>query len=246
MLKPFDIPFSNGRVARAVRVEDTKELLHIPRELNLGSSRPVIVLVGGAGGLTDSDLDRLRALFTDSLAPLAESLGAAMIDGGTDAGVMQLMGQARAAGAYHFPLIGVAVEAMVTWPGLPERKDTAPLEPHHTHFVFVPGSSWGDEAEWIPQVAKALTGASESATVLIDGGEVAWQDVLHSVRQGRTVIVVDGSGRTADQVAAAMRGEAGDERAQAIIASGRLMVVNLADGPMSLTSAIESKLIKKE
>jgi hypothetical protein len=50
-------------------------------ELNLRDPPPVVVLVGGADGLDDARLERLRPLFEEGLAPLADALGACVIDG---------------------------------------------------------------------------------------------------------------------------------------------------------------------
>jgi hypothetical protein len=56
-----------------------------------------------------------------------------VIDGGTDAGVMQLIGRARAASGGRFPLIGVAAEGTVMVPGAgTSSPDATELEPNHT------------------------------------------------------------------------------------------------------------------
>ena len=195
--------------------------------------------------MDESDLARVRPLFTESLALLAKRLGAAVIDGGTNSGVMQLMGRAREAGGYRFPLIGVATEGLVSWPGGPQAGDEM-LEPHHTHFVLVPGSRWGDESPWLARLATALSASQPSVTVLINGGETAWDDVLHSVGENRRVIVVAGSGRTSDSLASAVRGERAGKRARNLAASGLLTAVDLANGPGGLSDAVERILSPKE
>jgi len=100
------------------------------------------------------------------------------------------------------------------------RADAAALDPDHTHFVLVPGERWGDESPWLAAVVGALAGSQPSVTVLVNGGEVALNDVAHSVRAGRPVFVVTGSGRTADLLAAALRGSPADPRLQRLTASG--------------------------
>jgi hypothetical protein len=86
-----------------------------------------------------------------------------------------------------------------------------------------------------------LSGPHRSVTVLINGGEIAWNDALHSIRDNRPVIVVAGSGRTSDHLASAARGAPRHVAAHAkdIVDSGLLMVVDLADGPAGLSSAVE-------
>jgi hypothetical protein len=72
---------------RVVRPAAREEVPGRLAELGLRPPRPVVVLVGGADGLDDAGLARLRPLFEEGLAPLADSLGACVVDGGTDAGV---------------------------------------------------------------------------------------------------------------------------------------------------------------
>ncbi|MDQ3814497.1 MAG: hypothetical protein M3347_11165 [Armatimonadota bacterium] len=243
MEKPEPITFARGETAFAIRLRETAPLSETLDALGLPHPRPALVVVGGAGELDETDLSRLRPLFREALAPVAEATAACVVDGGTDSGIMQLMGQARAAMQANFPLIGVAAVGTVALPDAPPSSaDAAPLEPHHTHFVLVPGSQWGDEAPWIARVASAIAEGKPSVTVLINGGEVAWEDVAQSVAAGRFVIVIEGSGRTADQLAAALRGEPGDDRAQRLAASGLLRAVELEEDPTAL-SALLSRLL---
>lgn len=190
--------------------------------------------------MTRTDLDRLRPLFAEVLAPLGEDLGAVVVDGGTDAGIMRLMGQARA--SRSFLLVGVVVEQLAVLPSQPVRKNQAALEAHHTHFILTPGLEWGDESSWISRLATVLAGAQPSASVLVNGGEIAYQDAAHSVEQDRPVIVIEGSGRTADVLAAALHGKVKDKRAGQLVASGLLTGVRLADGPNALRVVLQRLL----
>ena len=186
MEKPFEIAFPNGSKARAVQIPCSEGVSDALRELGLSRSRPVLVLVGGAGGLDGADMVLLRPLFTEALARLAEAFDASVVDGGTGAGVMRLMGNARSQTSSTFPLIGVAATGTVSLPGIsPTRSGAAPLEPSHTHFILVPGSAWGDEARWLERVAGALASGAPSVTVLVNGGDIAWEDVSRSVQAGR-------------------------------------------------------------
>lgn len=193
------LAFPSGRRARAVRVRDERDLGAALAAFGLERDRPALVLVGGADDLPDAQ--GLGPLFADVVA-LAERLGASVVDGGTDAGIMRLAGEAHTAARATFPLVGVAAEGTVVLPGAAPRGGDVPLEPNHTHFVFVPGSEWGDEVPWIGWVAAALAGSAPSATLLVDGGHVSRRDVEASVQAGREVVVVAGSGRLADELAA--------------------------------------------
>jgi hypothetical protein len=81
------------------------------------------------------------------------------------------------------------------------------LEPAHTDVVLVPGRNWGDESSWIDRVAVAIADGRPSATVLANGGAIAGADVERSLAQGRAVIVLVGTGRLADELAAAVTDE---------------------------------------
>ena len=236
---PFRVTFGTGLTARAVRVHRSRELLPALSAVGLRYPRPTLVLVGGAAELSDADMSRLRPLFVETMAPLAEKVGACVIDGGTDAGVMRLMGRVRAEIGGTFPLLGVAAARTVVLPsGTPPQAQAAPLEPHHTHFLLVPGSKWGDESRWLTDAASALADGPSSLTVLVNGGAIAWKDVSLSVRAGRPVIVVGGSGRTADTLTAALRGEPTDEPAQELAASELVQGVDLAEGQEALSHKI--------
>jgi hypothetical protein len=206
MEKLFRINFSNGNSAKAIRISKSDQIINSIKKLGLRLGQPTIVLVGGAGGLTDEDLKRLQFLFLDILAPLAENIYANVIDGGTDAGVMRLMGQARAKINAKFSLIGIAAEGTVILPGGESlNPETALLESHHTHFVLIPGKNWGDESRWLSRFATELGKTVSSITVLINGGEIARKDVAHSLFDKRPVVVFGGSGRLADELASDYR-----------------------------------------
>ena len=200
--------------ATAIQVHNTSELPKALHEIGLQEKRPTLVLVGGASGLSDRYIACLRKLFVEKLAPLIEKAEAYVVDGGTDAGVMQLMGQTRLNLGGTFPLIGVAAIGTVIIPNIKNTfVDAAPLEQNHTHFVLVPGNNWGDESPWIADVATTLANGAPSVTILINGGKIALQDAKHSIRVNRPLVVVAGSGRTADRIVTAMRGKASDQQA---------------------------------
>lgn len=216
------------------------------RRIGLDRPRPTLALVGGARGIPVDEMARLRTLFSEVIAPTAERLNLYVVDGGTEAGIMSLIGEARAAVGGTFSLVGVAATGMVALPTqTPIPEDAALLEPHHTHFVLVPGTRWGDEALWISDVASALSDALPSLTLLVNGGEITWLDARCSVQAGRPVLVLDGTGRTADALAAALRGEHGDLRARDLIKSGLIRAVDGASPREELVAAIEEAFTRK-
>ncbi|MGG6294782.1 hypothetical protein ACQ4M4_10180 [Leptolyngbya sp. AN02str] len=224
----LNITFANGHTAPAAYLNQIADITAALEALRLVQARPVLVLVGGAGKLSPDDQQRVRSLFVQVLAPLAEAMQAVVVDGGTDSGVMSMMGCARTQLKATFPLVGIAATGTVALPQQPlPHSDAAYLEPHHTHFMLVPGSRWGDESLWIAQIASAIAQDQPSVTVLINGGEVTWSDAANNLDQHRPLVVIAGSGRTADAIAKAIQGNITDERAHYILASGLMQVIDL-------------------
>lgn len=213
------IEFDDGRTARVTRPRGLADLPAAIGELGLDVGRPVLVVVGGAAGLDDHAKQRLGGLFSDVLVPVANEWNAAVIDGGTDSGVMQLLGQA-AAKAPSFPLVGVVAEKLVALPGDDaEPGEGSTLECHHTHFVLVPGSAWGDESPWLARAATEIAAGAPSVTVLVNGGQITLRDAANSVAAGRPVLAVKGTGRAADRIAAALDGDRTDPEAAELASS---------------------------
>jgi hypothetical protein len=222
--RAFLLTLAGGAAASAVRVDRRDQL--IAAAAALGLSAPVLVVVGGADRMDDGELAGAEPLFREVLAPFAEQRGAIVIDGGTDSGVMRLIGQAR--GSSSFPLVGVVAAELAT-ESPDSESDAAPLEPNHSHFLFVPGTRWGDESPWLARFATAIANGRPSATVVVNGGDVTLGDAEQSVGAGRRVIAVSGSGRTADTLAAAARGGTADDRARNLTASGFVDVTDVAE-----------------
>ena len=226
--RAFSLTLASGAAASAVRVERDEHLRAAAAELGLSGT--ALVIVGGAGRMEDSELDRMEPLFREVLGPFAERQGAILIDGGTDSGVMGLAGQARRTSS--FVLVGVVAGALAAESPDPES-DAAPLEPNHSHFLFVPGTRWGDESPWLARFASVVAHGQRSATVLVNGGDVTLRDAEESVGEGRPVIVVTGSGGVAETLSDTLRGGATDARASTVVASGLVHAADVAAiGPL--------------
>ncbi len=68
-----------------------------------------------------------------------------------------------------------------------------------------------------------------SVTVLMNGGRNHLEGCSRKCEGQAPVVVVAGSGRTADILVAALNGTVKDDRASALVASGLLQAVNLED-----------------
>lgn len=231
MALTFPLVLEGGARLSAVEVGEHEAASLGPtlREAGVPSDVPVLVVVGGAGGMGPDEILRLRATFDDVVAML-EVRRAAAVDGGTHAGVMRLLGEARREGAATFPLVGVAAAGTLALPGRPRPDGAADVDPGHSHLIVVPGDRWGDESPWIARVATAVAHRSPSVTLLVNGGEIAYTDVANSLREQRHVVAVDGSGRAADDLAAAVRGDAAaPSRARELASSGLVTVADLTE-----------------
>lgn len=225
------IEFGDGHAARVARPRRLAGVAAAVGELGLAGRHRVLVVVGGASGLDEPAKERLRPLFSQVLVPVAKAWNAVVVDGGTDSGVMQLLGQAARTEGASVPLVGVAVDKKVTVPGdAAESRGLSALERNHTHFVLVPGSSWGDESPWLARVATEIAGGAPSVTVLINGGDIALQDVANSVAARHPVLVIKGTGRAADRIAAALDGNRADAQAAHLASSALVTAVPWPDG----------------
>jgi hypothetical protein len=77
----------------------------------------------------------------------------------------------------------------------------------------------------------------------VNGGDITYLDVEHSVAAGRPVVVVAGTGRTADALARAVAGSptASDGRAARIARSGLVTAVQL-EVPEGVARAVDAAL----
>jgi len=207
-----EIIFPNDNRAQLVTAPAGAEAADILKTLGIEPPEALIIVVGGAATLDDAIKSDevlkscLTQLFSRGIARAAVKAEALIIDGGTQSGVMALMGQGVADRGRKSVLLGVAPAGKVTYPGGPAEgslEDSAPLDPNHSHFVLVESDEWGDETDTMFELAKALGKEIPVVTMLV-GSEldgIAKDEVLHSVRQGWPVIVIEGSGRLADRIA---------------------------------------------
>ncbi len=213
----------NGQAKPVIRPDLLDELHQTWQLLGFDHEQPAIVIVGGASGMTDEDILKVQKFFEDHLIPFVGRKQAAIIDGGTDSGVMASIGRARQVTGQDFPLIGVAARDI--------ENIEARLEPHHSHFILCPGDHWGDESEWIAASARALSGSLASVAIMINGGQIAWEDARFNIQHDNPVLVAEGSGRTADVIATTSTLNAFEPKAIALLRTGKVHVANFFKDP---------------
>lgn len=199
------IYFPPDRQTPCVFPRKTADLTQALSDLGLKDTYPVIVLIGG-------QFDRKYAAVTQqavqTISQLAQHMGAVVICGGTNMGIMSEIGHTRRRNHHQYPLVGIAPAELVTWPRGPKStkflwwgKERWELEPHYSHFILVPGKHFGDESPWIIDTATLLSRNHQSVTILINGGKVSRKDIELSLEHGRPVIALSQSGRLADELA---------------------------------------------
>ncbi len=188
------LSLKRGIIVGAVNIAEAKEIPEALTRLDISHPRPVIVLVGGASGIGWLDRFPMRKAIA-IVAWLAEETQSAVIDGGTQAGIMAEIGRQRKRNRFSFPLIGVMFDGLFR-----TEKPQDVLDPNHTHFILIPGDHWGDESVWISKIATVLAGDRKSITVLVNGGRISHTDVEHSLQENRATFVMRGTGRMADEI----------------------------------------------
>src|SRR5207249_8282489 len=157
-IQPQEIVFPNKNTAKLVAASPNAPMARLNEALGISPPKNLILLIGGADNLDEKLTSRLTQLFSRGIARAAADAEALIIDGGTQAGVMQIMGQSIADRGRKSSLLGVAPAGKVSYPGapsVPASNDSAPLDPNHSHFVLVDGNEWGSETETLFELAAA-------------------------------------------------------------------------------------------
>jgi len=188
------ISLKRGVDVGAANISDNSEIADALTQLGIPHPKPAIVLVGGAGGIGFEEVLPMEKAVA-IVAQLAEETGSAVVDGGTQAGIMTEIGRERKKHRFKFPLIGVVFDSL-----LMKEDPKSILDANHTHFFLIPGDDWGDESGWISKIATAIAGNNKSLTVLINGGNISRQDVEYSLLENRPTFVMRGTGRMADEI----------------------------------------------
>lgn len=239
----FTIAFSAQATApRAVQVPREADPAQIAAMLGLKPGGRAIAVMGGAALMTGDSTRTIRSGLEDGLAQFAQDYEVTVVDGGTAAGVMELLGAARARRSLTFPLVGVTVASRTAWPGHDADSEAAPLDPYHSHFVLTEGDDFGDESDLLAGLA--LTVARDGGRALgliINGGAIVRREA-HARANGplkMPLLVLDDSGRFADELAEAVRSGSSDPELQEIVEQGEVHVLSAHVGAKGLRKWLE-------
>lgn len=203
MMRKTDIHFAEHHALCAFPAS-IGQLNQALAELDLAEGRPVIVLVGG---YIPEENAKTTQEAIESIAAFAETNNILIICGGTVVGIMGSIGSTRLAHGYQFPLLGITLENLVSWPQGPRSRrllwwgrERWPLSTGYSHFILVPGEKFGEDSPWIADAATYLSRGSRSVTILANGGGVTRKDIGLSLECNRPVIALAGTGRLADEI----------------------------------------------
>jgi hypothetical protein len=221
-----------GKV-QATTISSEADIAAALQRLGIDTGQPTLVLVGGAGGMSEEQIAQTQAFFADWVAPFVIEKKLAVVDGGTDSGIMKAMGLARTKHNADFPLVGVAVETLL-------REEPWLVEQNHSHLLTTPGADWGDEVALLSRTATIIAGGKPSMTVLFNGGQITWRDAEASINENRPVLVAEGSGRAADDISQTQTGMKIDMRAIKLIQTGLIRIANPYTDPQKFMTHLKN------
>ena len=204
-LETGEIRFPNDNRAIFVKASPDVAAADLLKELEIKKPATVLLLIGGAGDLDPALNPQIELLLEHGLVLAAADTNALIIDGGTKVGVMELMGKVIALRGRVAPLLGIAPEGKVTYPGGPAAGSIAggaDLDPNHSHFILAEGAEWSSGTDLMFKLVAELAKEARVVVVLINGGDEARGEVKRAAKIGWPIVVIQGSGRLADEIAA--------------------------------------------
>lgn len=240
-LETGEIRFPNDNRALFVKASPDEATADILKALEIKKPATILLLIGGAGDLDPALNTQIERLLEHGLVLAATDTDALIIDGGTKAGVMALMGKVMALRGRVAPLLGIAPQGKVTYPGgraAGSIDGGVELDPNHSHFILVQGAEWSAGTDLMFRLTAELAKKARVVVVLINGGDEARDEVKRAAKLGWPIVVVQGSGRLADEIAAEV----------AFASEGNFEVFGLQGEPgalrQSLIKHIEGPLIE--
>jgi hypothetical protein len=192
---------------REHRLGPGEVLLDTVKHLELPVGNPVIVVVGWADNIPAEVVPSIERLFRLVIADIANEQSATFIDGGTDSGVMEILGATAAESARECTLIGVAPAGRIVPRESPVGEGEAHSEENHHACILVPGNQWGDELPYLAGLAERLAKGSSILMIVVGGGSGTQAEYELALRRGWPVMVLDGSLGQANVIADQQRDE---------------------------------------
>lgn len=211
--------------------------------LGLKPRQKLIVLNGGTAELDPNTAKQLGEVLIDGLAQMAAEENMVFITGGTNAGIFSLLGQGLQKWQHHTPCIGVFVKQLACEKS--NQLNKTQLESHHSHFVMVDGSEWGDERDIMYKLIGYMANYMTVLNIYAGGGELTIREMQTAVEQNCKMLLLGGSGRATDKVLAAYQGQPiTDTRLKAIARHPKLYSIQIKEGVDSFQATLRTLLYK--
>jgi hypothetical protein len=245
-VETIDIEFPGVGTARAAVAGPRISAEKLLNALDLKRPRPILLVIGGAKSLDQDVAGRLERLLERGAVRAAGATGAIVLDGGTQSGVMAVLGEAALESDAEATLLGVAPARLVTFPNDARGLETAatPLDPNHSCFVLANSEEWGGETSLLFDLLDDLSDSEPRVALLAGGGEGALEEVRLATERGMPIVVIEGTKGLADDLARS-RSTAKDAPKTpfaAIAAEGDLTVVPLDSDPSDLERVLTRHL----
>ena len=261
MPEPSTVMLPDGSPVRVVPATAGSKAADWAGALDLGPLGALVVLAGGDEALDDTLRPRLTQLVSRGLVrTLREVVGqrgggsrALCVVRASGSGLPALLGRAVADSGGAVQLLGVAPAALLTTSATLAAAEVPVVG--LDRLLSTPGSAWGDEQSAKIDLVQALaeakpapgTGAMALRPLLlvIGGGSGALPEVARAVRYGWPVLLVEGSGGTADALARQFKAgeaDAGDPVVTDILTDGRISCITLGDKPAAAVDALGAAL----
>jgi SLOG in TRPM, prokaryote len=246
------IHFLNGHCAWSVVSPIGTDAKDIFDALNIQRPGALIMVAGATSDLSEEVTSHLTQLCSHGIMPAAIQKKAMIIDGGTQVGVIKLIGQSANECGHRSILLGVTCAGLVIYPGGPSIKEellekSAPLDPNHSHFVLVESEIWGCETDTMYALARLISKGIPVVTLVINGGIISKNEVLYSIRQGWPLLIIEGTGRLADEIATFYRENPSsikDEHMREIISKATISLFPLTGSPQDLEQQLLHSLVR--
>lgn len=180
------------------------------------------VLITVTGGAQDFNLNaRLQEAFDVGMVGVAASANGWVFSAGTDSGVMRLVGNAMARYNVKVPVLAVLPWGVcngrdalrkergktANYEGGKASREGAPLNAHHTHFIFVDngkegGAAWGAEIIFRAELESHLAQKKRVPIVqlVVQGGPGTVATVEATARRGNPIVLLVDSGGAATAI----------------------------------------------
>ena len=174
--------------------------------LSIPCDRPVLVLAGRAKrNKWDRDDDAQRILLDTAVAALCRDTEAVVISGGTNAGIMAVLGKSMAEFAPDTVLVGVAPHLKLKGHGASEGDaDAEYAEPRH-RMIRTSGDVWGSEGQTLVRVAEGVASGRPIVMLVIGGGKGTAREIALAARRRWPVVLLTGCGGESEATAVRLR-----------------------------------------